>query len=841
MAAVEGNTFYVEMPNLAGPVVDLSGHMLQKLDPCFPCPNDVCTLILDNNQIIKLEHLEKFRNLMQLSVANNRLVRMMGVAKLTSLRVLNLPNNSIGCVEGLKDLVHLEWLNLAGNNLKSTDHLNNASHLQHLDLSENNISQIGDLSKLTSLQTLLLHGNMITTLRSAPAQIPHGLLILSLAENEIRDLNEVSFLASFPKLEQLSVMNNPCVMTAPSLPGFDYRPYLISWCLNIRVLDGYVVSQKESLKAEWLYSQGKGRSFRLGQHVQLVQYLASVCPLSSTPALQSAEDAKLEKILNKQRLHQRQLMQQHQNGGFPSTTSRRSHYTEAEYPSADHSELKASTDSEPMIKVNSWIDMNTTEDNSFAVKNMVAVSGKSERDTYGDIFVEDLQRDEDKLNCSLLPSESAFMPDTSELSPGLEHRKPEHTLVSEGDTALLEFESKLCRQSGDSKKQTFSVGLAHQTKEGSDKDRETEKKNKQSEGFPSPSLNLMFYTNSVSGYLPSTAVVDCHQPMRDFTSDKKSELIKVCDTSSSVENEPLKHCIPDEHLNTFQHLNKAATRIQACWRGFSARNFNCRVKDIRYEIRLQRMQEHIVILTNEVARLKKKYQEERIQRLVQEEAIKFLWNEVRSLQKWHNSMNQQSLPSQFSNTKSSRMSSPMQFVSATNQNSVPVNKSDHCNLKNSNAQTWHSVLDFPDSGFHSSNLEPSSVSHQSSSDGNGSGSSGTGSSVETIKHYAEEVPQKLSELDIVTKPLSYSDHDNSLLQQYLNSVQQLEDADDGSSCSDRTTSSRFRTADISEQDSLLENISNEVSCNISVSPETLSSTPKTSQGLPSQASEMSFI
>lgn len=56
---------------------------------------------------------------------------------------------------------------------------------------------------------------------------------------------EVSFLASLHHLEQLSVMNNPCVMATPSVPGFDYRPYIVSWCLNLKVLDGYVISQKE--------------------------------------------------------------------------------------------------------------------------------------------------------------------------------------------------------------------------------------------------------------------------------------------------------------------------------------------------------------------------------------------------------------------------------------------------------------------------------------------------------------------------------------------------------------------------------------------------------------------
>ncbi len=34
---------------------------------------------------------------------------------------------------------------------------------------------------------------------------------------------------------------------------------------------------KFSLKAEWLLSQGKGRSFRPGEHYELVQYLIKVC------------------------------------------------------------------------------------------------------------------------------------------------------------------------------------------------------------------------------------------------------------------------------------------------------------------------------------------------------------------------------------------------------------------------------------------------------------------------------------------------------------------------------------------------------------------------------------
>ena len=36
-----------------------------------------------------------------------------------------------------------------------------------------------------------------------------------------------------------------------------------------------------SLKAEWLISQGKGRTFRPGEHFELVQYLIRVCGTDS--------------------------------------------------------------------------------------------------------------------------------------------------------------------------------------------------------------------------------------------------------------------------------------------------------------------------------------------------------------------------------------------------------------------------------------------------------------------------------------------------------------------------------------------------------------------------------
>uniref|UniRef100_H2U2A3 Centrosomal protein of 97 kDa n=1 Tax=Takifugu rubripes TaxID=31033 RepID=H2U2A3_TAKRU len=448
----------IKMPVSA--VVDLSTRGMQKLDPNFICSDDTHTLILDGNHIMKLDHLERSPGLQQLSVASNRLVRMMGVCRLTQLKILNLPNNSIGYIEGLRDLPHLEWLNLSGNNIKVIEQLNNCVSLKHLDLSDNNILAIGDLTKLLSLKTLLLHGNSITTLRTVPAHLPAHLSILSLAENEIRDLNEVSYLASLHNIEQLSVMSNPCVMATPSLPGFDYRPYVLSWSLNLKVLDGYVVSQKEGLKAEWLYSHGKGRSYRPGQHNQLVHYLATVCPLTSSAALETAENAKLEKILSKQR-----------------------------YPFR----------------------------------------------------------------------------------------------LTKSPTKLL--------------KNTFEGEV-----------------------------------------VPSAAVTATSPEVGDGTLKTDSE------TSPDVGNAGKEPPIDSEigaDKASLKEAHKAAIKIQSWWRGQHTRRCHPVAREVRSEIRLHRMQEHIVYLSGKLDKVQQQYEEERLNRLLQEEAVKFLWKQLQSMHQWRESVEQQ--------------------------------------------------------------------------------------------------------------------------------------------------------------------------------------------------------
>ncbi|XP_056145951.1 centrosomal protein of 97 kDa [Lampris incognitus] len=713
----------------AGPVMDLSSQGLQKLDPSFICTEDTHTLLLDHNHIMKLDHLERSPGLQQLSVASNRLVRMMGVCRLTELRVLNLPNNSIGYIEGLRDLPHLEWLNLSGNNIKVIEQLNNCVSLQHLDLSDNNISNIGDLNKLLALKTLLLHGNSITTLCTVPVHLPAHLSILSLAENEIRDLNEVSYLAPLHELEQLSIMSNPCVMATPSLPGFDYRPYIMSWCLNLKVLDGYVVSQKEGLKAEWLYSQGKGRSYRLGQHVELVHYLTSVCPLSSTPALETAEDAKLEKILSKQRFHQRQLLQQNQ-GGSPSPP--RPTQLDVETHSPQHTvrpgggtregmkatpplpaSVPSDRETEPTVHFNTWM----TPDPSHPSAPVI----RSPRVVEEPVHLEDVQTDEDKLSGSLLSSESTFLPITPDQEPQLSHSD------SEDETDTFEPDSLAPEHPALPRKP--QAEKTHYPP--SEKDPNVYKEAGYHSGATAGTLG-------VRGDPPQETPSDCGK-MQVRSGSKQLEPVKCANKAFSLEKD------------------RAAVRIQSWWRGLYTRHCHPLAKEIRSEICLRRMQDHILFLSGELQRVQKQYEEDRLQRLVQEEAVKFLWKQVQSMQHWQQSVDQQ-------------LASIKQAVTPA-QGSTPGICGSALPVASITADPSGTGVSFPDSGFQT-------TSEQQAEQEDSFLSSGTVDSLETVRALTLVTP--------VCGGSSRHSPDSSLLEQYLSSIQQREEEADEGTASDRT-------------------------------------------------------
>ncbi|XP_055546489.1 uncharacterized protein LOC129730911 [Wyeomyia smithii] len=294
-------------------ILDLAKKCLKKI-PKTDDAQQYKVLLLDDNELQKIDNIDSYLKIEKLSLCKNQLLRMYGVCRLHCLRELNLSYNGILTIEGLKDLIHLTHLNLEGNNIKTIEHLNTNTNLESLNLSENSIAILSDISFLKNLKDLYLNGNRVAHLRQCDKYLPQSLETFTLAKNNISDLNEICTLSHLNNLNSITIADNPCVQMTGNSIGFDYRPFVLNWCMSVKMIDGFVVTAIESLKAEWLYSQGRGRQFRVGDQTALARYLSTVCPLSGE-ALENENERKLRLILSKAQQHQRQLQEQNSNGG----------------------------------------------------------------------------------------------------------------------------------------------------------------------------------------------------------------------------------------------------------------------------------------------------------------------------------------------------------------------------------------------------------------------------------------------------------------------------------------------------------------------------------------------
>nr|AFB74718.1 CEP97 [Schmidtea mediterranea] len=258
--------------------IDLSNLGLKEVETINDRPK---VFILNSNKITKIDKLSTHTQLQQLSISGNQIIQTNGLSHLSNLTVLDLSHNKIISIDGIKSLNMLTWLNLSNNRIKNIEHLEGNLQLKHLDLSDNLITKISNISFLSKLKTFLMHGNRITSLYRIDLFLNISIEILSLAENQIHDLTEISYLHSLFNLKQLSIKENPCLMKSSSEMEFDYRPYIINWCIDLKILDGEEINEKEKLIAEWLYTQGKGRIYKPGDHFELVNYLTKDCAFTN--------------------------------------------------------------------------------------------------------------------------------------------------------------------------------------------------------------------------------------------------------------------------------------------------------------------------------------------------------------------------------------------------------------------------------------------------------------------------------------------------------------------------------------------------------------------------------
>ncbi|VDO20984.1 unnamed protein product [Haemonchus placei] len=280
-------------------VLDLSRRGLSQLDRKYRKEYSIVKkLIIRNNRFKNVAGFDMFKQCVQVDATDNQLHKLSSFLPLAkALKALFLSNNKITSIDCLRSFINLETLDISCNCIESVPAALDNPRLSRLDLSSNNIASLPDISRLRSLTHLDISSNRISSLKGIV--FPKYLLTFNVASNYIDDLTEFMRLLPLERLESISLANNPCISSS----SFDHRIYILSILPSLQDIDGFVVSEEEQLKGEWLYSQGKGRSFKpdTGSHTALVKYLERYCPYDVDGKLVSTLDQSIVKVMEKRR------------------------------------------------------------------------------------------------------------------------------------------------------------------------------------------------------------------------------------------------------------------------------------------------------------------------------------------------------------------------------------------------------------------------------------------------------------------------------------------------------------------------------------------------------------
>lgn len=210
---------------------------------------------------------------------------------------------------------------------------------------------------------------------------------------------------------------------------------------------------------------------------------------------------------------------------------------------------------EPVIQLNTWLDSDSSH------MSLPIISSQRLRDDH--IYLEDVQMDEDKLSCGIFSSDSIFLPFTSDLDPQMTHSE------SEDETETFELDSlapKWPAHPANNTEKMHSLALDMEEKTPEDE------------------------------VVSSAAVTSI--PLEVGGNISRNDPQTSPDVGK-VEREPP----VDNNVSAgLMDKHKAATKIQAWWRGQHARSCHPVAREVRGEIRLRRMQEHIIYLSGKLDR-----------------------------------------------------------------------------------------------------------------------------------------------------------------------------------------------------------------------------------------------
>ncbi|XP_010490305.1 PREDICTED: U2 small nuclear ribonucleoprotein A' isoform X2 [Camelina sativa] len=140
-------------------------------------------------------------------------------------------------------------LDLRGNKIPVIENLGaTEDQFDTIDLSDNEIVKLENFPYLNRLGTLLINNNRITRINPNLGEFLPKLHSLVLTNNRLVNLVEIDPLASIPKLQYLSLLDNN-ITKKPN-----YRLYVIHKLNSLRVLDFIKIKAKERAEAAALFS-----------------------------------------------------------------------------------------------------------------------------------------------------------------------------------------------------------------------------------------------------------------------------------------------------------------------------------------------------------------------------------------------------------------------------------------------------------------------------------------------------------------------------------------------------------------------------------------------------------
>ncbi|XP_042499832.1 U2 small nuclear ribonucleoprotein A' [Macadamia integrifolia] len=140
-------------------------------------------------------------------------------------------------------------LDLRGNKIAVIENLGGTEdQFDTVDLSDNEIVKLENFPYLSRIGTLLINNNRITRINPNIGEYLPKLHSLVLTNNRLVNLVEIDPLASLPKLQFLSLLDNN-ITKKPN-----YRLYVIHKLKLLRLLDFKKVKYKERIEAESLFA-----------------------------------------------------------------------------------------------------------------------------------------------------------------------------------------------------------------------------------------------------------------------------------------------------------------------------------------------------------------------------------------------------------------------------------------------------------------------------------------------------------------------------------------------------------------------------------------------------------